>query len=173
MKKLLLFFVLFGFMMSCQAEVLTGGVKYSQDDARIELQNNKPSADFLLQASVLDENFDENISHLLKGETKLSDRTLAKFSDGSYGVNYYNDINHVWYYDREGVLINAEIKTSNTPPYSTYKYTPEGSLVTMTMRVSEDETFIFNPYGQLLGHWVGQNCYDENGSIVMTRQILK
>ena len=36
-----------------------------------------------------------------------------------------------------------------------------------------DETFIFSPFGELLGHWVGDNCYDENGNVVMTRQIMK
>ncbi len=173
MKKILFVLLILGITLSANAEMLTGGVKYSQEDARIELQNNKPSADFLFSASVVDEYFDENISHLLKGMTKLNDRTLAQFSDGSYGVNYYNDPKHVWYYDKGGTLINAEVRTSVTLPYSTYKYDPDGTLVNMSMRVSEDETFIFSPHGKLLGHWVGEKCYDENNNVVMTRQILK
>ncbi|MBR1460730.1 hypothetical protein IJ596_03745 [bacterium] len=173
MKKVLLILFLFCFASVSDAATLSGGIKYSQEDARLELQNNKPSADFLFRASAVDEYFDENISNILKGVTKLNDRTLAQFSDGSYGVNYYNDPKHVWYYDRGGTLINAEVRTSTVPPYSTYKYDPDGSLVNMSMRVSDEETFIFSPQGQLLGHWLGENCYDENNNVVMTRQILK
>ena len=43
----------------------------------------------------------------------------------------------------------------------------------MTLRVSENETFIFSPLGKLIGHWVSANCYDENGNIIMKRKILK
>ena len=173
MKNFLVILILFSFMLPSGAEMLTGGIKYSAEDARIELQNNKPSADFLFIASIEDEYYDENLSYLLKGDTKLKDRTIAKFSDGSYGVNYNNDPEHVWYYDRGGVLINAEVRTSTTPPYRTYKYDPDGTLVNMTMRVSEDETYIFNPYGQLIAHWIGEKCYDESNNVVMTRKILE
>ena len=173
MKRILLVLVLLGFIMPSFSQTISGGIKYSQEDARIELQNNKPRVDFTFLASAEDENFDENLSYILKGVTKLSDRTLARFSDGSYGVNYNNDSEHVYYYDKGGTLINIEVRTGIVPPYRTYKYEPDGTLVNMTMRVSEEETFIFNPRGKLLGHWVGKNCYDENGTIVMTRQILK
>ena len=171
MKKLIIIFLIFGVFVPSNAVMLTGGIKYTQEDARIELQNNKPSASFILNADIIDPNYNQNYNYILKGLTKLSDRTLAKFSDGSYGVNYKKDILHVYYYDKDGTLISAEIKTSVEFPYRTYKYNPDGELVTMTMRVSENETFIFNPHGKLLGHWIGKNCYDENGKILMTRQI--
>ena len=80
---------------------------------------------------------------------------------------------HVWYYNKGGELINAEVKTGTKYPYKTYKYSPEGELVNMTLRVSLNETFIFSPIGKLIGHWVGQNCYDESGRIIMTRKVLK
>ena len=161
--------------LSVNAQVLTGGVNYSVSDARIELQNTRPPAiDFLqVQENFNDKNRNENYSKLLKGETKLNDRTLGLFSDGTYAVCYNNDAFHVWYYDKDGTLINTEQKTSLDYPYKTYKYTPDGELVNMTLRTSENETFIFSPLGQLLGHWVGQNCYDESGKVIMTRKILK
>lgn len=173
MKKILTLFFIIELLSCANATTLTGGIKYTQEDARLELQNNRPSANFVLNAEGVDSDYDKNINSILKGITKLNDRTLAKFSDGSYGVNYYKDPSHVYYYDKDGTLINAEIKTSLEYPYRTYKYAPDGELVTMTMRVSEQETFIFNPHGKLLGHWIGKNCYDENGSILMTRQIMK
>ena len=175
MKKLFLIITNLCVQLSANAQVLTGGVNYSVSDARIELQNTRPPAiDFLLvQDNFNDRNHKENYSKLLKGETKLSDRTLGLFSDGTYAVCYKDDVLHVWYYDKDGTLINTEQKTSLNFPYKTYKYSPDGELVNMTLRVSESETFIFSPIGKLLGHWIGQNCYDETGKIIMTRKILK
>ena len=174
MKKFIVLLVLL-ISVPVQGEMLTGGVKYTVEDAKIELQNNRPSeVDYLLrQNNFADKNYKENYSALLKGITKLNDRTLGLFSDGSYAVNYKNDSSHVWYYDKDGFLINTEMRTSTRYPYRSYKYTPDGELVNMSLRVSEKETFIFSPFGGLLGHWVGDNCYDENGNVVMTRKIMK
>lgn len=174
MKKIALL-ILVLIMLPAYGEVLTGGVKYSVQDAKIELQNNRPAAIdyFLTQNNFIDKNHKENYSALLKGSTKLNDRILAIFSDGSYAVNYTNDLKHVWYYDKDGSLINAEERTSLEYPYGSYKYSPDGELINMSMRVSKEETFIFSPLGELLGHWIGENCYDENGNIVMTRKIMK
>lgn len=110
---------------------------------------------------------------MLKGSTELSDRTLAYFSDGSYGVNYNDDKIHVWYYKNDGTLMYAEEKTALDYPYKTYKYTPNGDLVNMSLRTSEEETFIFNKSGKLIAHWIGKNCFDEQNNIIMTRKILK
>lgn len=174
MKRFIILLLLL-ISVSAQAEMLTGGVKYSVEDAKLELQNNRPNqADYLLtQNNFVDINHKENYSALLKGLTKLNDRTLGLFSDGSYAINYKNDLKHVWYYDKDGLLINTEERTSIEYPYRSYKFSTDGELVNMTLRVSENESFIFSPFGELLGHWVGQNCYDENGNIIMTRKIIK
>lgn len=174
MKKFVLLFILL-FALPAWPEVLTGGIKYTIEDARIELSQNRPqSVDyFITQNNFIDNKHKENYSSLLKGVTNLKDRTLGIFSDGSYAINYKNDINHVWYYDKDGFLINAEERTSVEYPYRSYKFTPDGELVNMSLRVSEKETFIFSPFGELLGHWIGENCYDENGNIVMRRKIVK
>ena len=168
MKKLFLLLMV-SIILPAGAQVLTGEVKYSVEDAKIELQNNRPAAaDYLLTQN----NF-ENYSALLKGQTNLNDRILALFSDGSYAVNYKSNLKHVFYYDKDGSFINFEIRTSLEFPYSSYKYSPDGELVNMSLRVSKDETFIFSPFGELLAHWVREKCYDENGNIVMTRTIMK
>lgn len=171
MKKIFIVLVII-FGLPVFGTTLTGGVKYNVEDARIELQNNKPSSSFLLTAENFDPDYERNKSYLLKGETKLKDRVIGRFSDGTYGVNYYNDPKHVWYYDKDGYLINAEVKTSLNYPYSAYKYDVDGQLVNMSLRVSEKESYIFSPLGQLLGHWIDKKCYDENGNIVMTREVM-
>lgn len=176
MKKfILLLITITTVILPSNPEVLTGKVKYNVEDAKIELQNNRPNAiDYMLtQNNFVDKDHNANYFALLKGKTNLNDRILALFSDGSYAVNYKNDLKHVWYYDKDGTLINIEVRTSLEFPYGSYKYGPDGEFVNMSLKVSKDETFIFSPLGELLGHWIGNNCYDENGNIVMTRQIMK
>lgn len=173
MKKLIYILAIIFTCIPVHGAMISGGVEYTATDARLELQNNRPScADFILYGNnYIDTKRDENISVLLKGITKLKDRTLAQFSDNSYGIIYNNDPMHVWYYSNDGTLIYAEEKASLKYPYRTYKYTPDGELVNMTMRVSENETFIFDTLGKLLGHWVDNKCYDESGAVVMERKI--
>ena len=174
MKKFILFLMVFMMLPAC-AEVLTGGVKYTINDAKTELQHNRPSVtDFIVtRNNFVDKDRNANYFALLKGKTNLNDRILALFSDGTYAVNYKNDLKHVWYYDKDGMLINVEFRSSLEFPYGSYKYSPDGELVNMSLRVSKDETFIFSSFGEFLAHWIGDNCYDENGNIVMTRKIMK
>ena len=174
MKKFIIFLTAL-IILPVNAETLTGGIKYTVDDAKIELQNNRPSAsDYIVtKNNFVDKDRNANYFALLKGKTDFKDRILAMFSDGSYAVNYKNDLQHVWYYAKDGTLINVEFRTSLEYPYGSYKYSPDGELVNMSLRVSKDETYIFSPFGELLGHWVGDKCYDENGKVVMTREIIK
>ena len=101
------------------------------------------------------------------------DRKLAKFSDGSYGIQYYNDTMFSWYYSQNGKLINFTQKDSESYPHRVTKFKPDGSVANTGYRVSEKESFIFTPDGKLLAHWLGNNCYDENNNVIMKRQIIK
>lgn len=161
--------------MPVSAKIITGGVEVSVEQAREEIfSNSTPNLDFeLIKAKFFDNNRTENIITLLKGVTELKDRTLAKFSDGSYGVIYKDNPTDVFYYSSDGVLIYYDKKSSLSFPYKTYKYTPLGKLVNTSLRVSEEESFIFENSGKLLAHWVGNNCYDENNNVIMTREIFK
>lgn len=171
---LILVLILF-FAVPVSAKIITGGVEVSVEQAREEIfSDSTPNLDFgLIKSNFFDNNRVENLTTLLKGVTELKDRTLAKFSDGSYGVIYKDDPTNVFYYSFDGVLIYYDKKSSLDFPYKTYKYTPLGKLVNTSLRVSEDESFIFEKSGKLLAHWVGRNCYDENNNVIMTREFLK
>lgn len=176
MKKVLVFFIMLSFsFLQAGAQVITGEVKYTVSEARDELMNTTPVKfdKNLIRADIIDKNNSENISFLLKGITDLKDRTLAYFSDGSYGVLYKDNPYSVLYYNSEGVLTHKEIKDSLEYPYKTYKYNTFGKPVNMSLRVSEKESFIFDKDGKLIAHWLGANCYDEAGNVIMTRKILK
>ena len=93
------------------------------------------------------------------------------FSDGSYAVNYNNDPLKVFYYSKERILTHIEKRSSVEYPYNAYKYDISGNLINVSMRISEEETFIYKPKGQLIAHWIGKNCFDSRGNLIMTREI--
>ena len=175
MKKIIILLLLLLFPSAVMSEMITGGVEYTTSEAQdIILQDKpKPVNVGVLRNKYLDCNRDENIQNMLKGFTDLKDRTLAYFSDGSYGVVYKDNPLNVLYYGKNGILTHTEERTSLVYPYKSYKYDTMGNLVNMTFRVSEFETFIFNNSGNLIAHWKGENCYNPDGKIIMTRRIMK
>ncbi len=175
MKKFLLTILLIIALPCCAETFLTGGVNYNVDTARQELQNSpiEKLSQELVSQNLSDKNFDENIGYALQGNVSLQDRTLAFFSDSTYAVLYNEDKFHVWYYDKSGKLIYMEVRDGLNYPYKSYKYSIDGSLVNMGLRVSKEETFIYNPQGKLIAHWLGTNAYDEAGNIIMTRKYIR
>ena len=173
MKKLLVIWVLLICTagISCADEVLTGGVEYTTDIAREELLQKTPlKPDGLsVLTNIADENYKENKTLLLKGHAEIKDRVLAQFSDSSYAVMYYDNPLYVWYYSPEGVLTHIEVKDGTNYPYKSYKYDTEGNLVNMGLRVSKEETFIFDKSGKLIAHWLKDKGYDETGKVIMKR----
>lgn len=176
MKQFILTVLLFLFIsLPVQTKVITGGVEMTVQEAREELLSDKivlPDDENILN-NFQDKNFQNNQSMLLKGVTALKDRKLARFSDGSYAVMYYDNPKNTYYYSSEGVLIYNEVKTGTEYPYKAYKYSPEGKLINMSLKLSKNETFIFNKSGKLLAHWLGENCYDEEDNVIMTRKIYE
>lgn len=159
--------------MPVSAQIITGGVEVSVQGARESLQDKYiPFDSELVRKNYTDSSGIENLTNLLKGYTDLKDRTLAYFSDGSYAVNYKDDILHVFYYSPNGTLTHVENRSSVNYPYKSYKYDTAGKLINKSLRVSKNETFIFDCNDKLLAHWLGENCYDEDGNIIMKRRIV-
>ena len=175
MKKIYIFLLFIFTLTTANAKIITGEVSYTLNSARNEVmsQTPKPVSSEVLRANIYDTNNRENKTTLLQGKTEVKDRILAYFSDGSYGVMHKNNPTYVFYYNDGGILTHTEVKDSLKYPYKTYKYNTTGKLINMTLRVSENETFIFKPTGELIAHWINDKCYDENNNIIMTRNILK
>lgn len=162
-------------LLPSQSKMITGEVQYSVNNARNEVLNQAPPVfnRDTIKAYIYDKNNAENKTALLRGITDLKDRTLAQFSDGSYGVVYKQNPTDVFYYSPDGILTHNEKRESPNYPYKSYKYSTTGKLVNMSLRLSEGETFIFEPDGKLIAHWLGEYCYDDKNSIIMKRKILK
>lgn len=173
MKHLIVIFMLIALNLSASAKIITGGVEISVQEAQSQVIETIPTSfDFnVIRNNFVDSNRVENLTKLLQGYTEEKDRTLGYFSDGSYAVNYKNNPKQVFYYNNHGILTHTEIRTGLNYPYKTYKYSTNGELVNMGLRISEDETFIFDKNGNMLAHWLSNNCFDENQNIIMTRTI--
>ena len=174
MKRFILIFFVLIFSISVNAQIITGEVEYNADLAKDETFS-KPIEKIRfdkIYSRFFDTNNIENLNYLFKGITELKDRKLAKFSDGSYGIQYYDDPMFSWYYSENGKLINFTQKDSLNYPHRITKYKPDGSISNTGYRVSGKESFIFTPDGKLLAHWLGNNCYDENNNIIMTRKVM-
>lgn len=173
-KNLLLLCLFFTVNMAFADMVLQGVAEYNVQSAREEVQKSVQCKINPRQfaPNLVDLNYAENITALLKGQVELKDRTLALFSVGTYGVVYRNDPLHAYYYSSSGVLEFVDIRTGKDYPYKSYQYDMGGNLVNMGLRLSKGETYIYDAKGKLIAHWVGSNGYDENGRIIMTRKIM-
>lgn len=172
MKKIILILLIIMLHFPAFAEVLQGGVSYDVNSAREELLrfSDKKIDKTLVQSFYRDYYYDENQTYKLSANKNPANRVLAFFSDTTYGVMYNAIPLYVWYYSKDGTLIYMEKKDSTEYPYKTYKYTPSGLLMNMSLRVSKEEAFVFTPAGKLIAHWIGQNAYDEENNVIMTRE---
>ena len=168
-------FLLMLLSLPSNAKIITGEVEYNAEAAREEVFSSPTSPLNIATYShrLIDTDNIENLNYLFQGITELKDRKIGKFSDGSYGVQYYDDPMYSWYYSSNGRLINFTKKDSESYPCKITKYKPDGSIANQGYRVSDRESFLFTPDGKLLAHWKGENCYNEYNNIIMTRKILK
>ena len=166
MKRFILIILFLFFCIPINAQIITGEVEYNTE--AIE----KLSYDDL-RNRFFDSNNIENLNYLFNGITELKDRKLAKFSDGSYAVLYYDNPFYSFYYSQNGKLISYTYKTSQNYPCNFKKFKPDGSLINTGHRVSEQESFIYSPAGKLLAHWLGNKCFDGSNNLIMTRQIME
>ena len=174
MQRLILVILLMFLSCTVNAKIITGEVEYNAEIAREETfakPIEKVSFDKIYNHFYDSDNI-ENLNYLFQGITELKDRKLAKFSDGSYGVQYYDDPMYSWYYSQNGKLISFIQKNSLDYPCKITKFKPDGSVANTGYRVSEKESFIFTPQGKLLAHWVGNLCYDEQNNVIMTRKVM-
>ena len=163
------------FSANVQAEIISGGISYDANSAREELLDgiSYTTDSTYINNAFYDKDYEQNSAYILKGITSLKDRKLAYFSDGSYAVLNYSDMKHVYYYASNGILMYIENRSGNSYPYKCYKYNTQKKLVNMSLRVSESETFIYNPAGELVAHWVKDKAYDKDGNVIMKRKYVE
>ena len=175
MKRFILFIFIFVYLLPVQSAIITGEIEYNAEAVREAVFSEQPqpiSFEFI-RSHLIDCNINENANAIKLGITELSDRRVAKFSDDTYGIIYYNDPLYSWVYSSNGRLVNFTQKESLDYPCKFTKYKPDGSVANKGYKVSENESFIFNNQGKLIAHWDGNLCFDNSGNIIMTRKFIK
>lgn len=174
LKKLFIIVVSVFLALPASALILQGNAEFNAEIARQETFNN---IDYALGPNAFrdywnDPNYESNYGALKNGANKVSDRQLSLFSDGSYGVRYLNDPYHNYYYDENGTLFKVDVlnKPYNVYPHRSVAYNRHGAFKNATFAVSKNEQYLYDSSKKLMGHWVDNACYDENGNVLMLRR---
>ena len=157
------------------SEILQGGVQevWTTDKARSEAFNGMPYSKNLSWAPAYDPYHQENIEAKAQYIQRIKNRNLTFFSKGGYAVYEDNSIN-TFYFNDYGQLQSVSYDATVDYPVKTYKYKyPEGKIFTVSIKVEKNHSYIFEPTGELLYHWINSNCYDKNNKLYMTRHYVR
>ena len=178
MKKLVKQFFILAIMLlislPTSALILQGNAEFNAEIAREETFNNIV---YTLDPEEFKEHWSDpnhviNYNTLKNGQNRIANRELSLFSDGTYGVRYLSDPYHNYYYDPEGVLFKIDVlnKPFNVYPHRSIAYNRYGSFKNATFVISKTEQYLYDVNKKLLGHWVGNACYDSKGNVLMLRK---
>ena len=174
MKKAVLFLIMFFAICigPSYSHTLKGEVTYTVERARKEAFTN---VEYSLPQSIIDKNikdpnFKENIKAIKLGATELKDRYITAFSSGDYAIIYKNNLYYEYYYLQNGQLESIGKRNSLVFPVIAYRYNSTNDLISVSLDVGYNNTYIFDANGKLDSHWIGDKCYDSKGKLVLTRQ---
>lgn len=158
MKKLILLIICLMFVPACLAVTLDGGIKFNTDSAREYVFQDIPQ--FRLNA---------NTPYYFKRGNNIE---KIIYSYDNYNnivgitVQYKNELNKAYIYNREKNLIYVDIYDKNTSlyPHRGYRYNMQGKLVLTSLSINKDEHFRFDYQGNLIAHSINGIIYDEKGN---------
>ncbi len=172
MKRLFISLIFIILSLPLFAFTLQGGITYTVNSARLESFNDvKYKIDVSKYSQFLnDSNFMENKKLLSRNKYKIKDRKLVEFSDGSYSITYKNNKNMSFFYNKSGSLTSIQFDLLKKDSVIRYAYDIKGNLESVILCAKNNEQFIFSLNKKLIAHWKGNNCYNEKGELVMTRE---
>ena len=170
-KYFLLIFFIMSICFNC-GYTIKGGVSYTVETVRTEAFSNVPLniniSDYASYFS--DPNYIANKKAMNKKKSYFRDRYLTVFSSGEYGVIYKNNKSISYYYDKNGKLESISFLINKSYPIKIVKYDKNGKLDSTALAVSSSESYVFDTNKKFISHWIGHNCYNENGELIITRE---
>lgn len=148
---------------------------WTLDEARSEAFKEVEQPLDIRQFPGFDPKFRQHREAMANQVERLGDSSITVFSNGMYGISY-DCAQANFFYMNSGQLIAVQYFDPppkpeenrcprDTYPYKTFKYLyPSAELLSVTVHVSDKESFSFKPTGELLSHWVQNNCYRSDGS---------
>ena len=159
-------------MSTADARTIKAGVTYTFADAKRDaFKGVSKKININKYGKVLKDPFYEENKMLLKlGKNEADNRYIIGFSIGGYAYAYKKAKTVAYYYTDEGDLENIGISSSPDYPKRTIKYDIKGILSDVAIELSDKEQFVFDADKKLIGHWIKNNCYNEKGELIMTRE---
>lgn len=173
------------FTMPVFSLTINGGISYSVEKARyVAFSNIKYKIDTSLYKNhLIDVNYEKNKDYIARGKFRTKKYILTLYSnnnyptnhkliidsDNAYSITYKSDKNVSFYYDNYGKLEAIGYIIGNSYPRKGLKYYRDGTLWATALIISPKEQFLFDMNKKLIGHWIGDNCYNEQGNLVSTR----
>ncbi|MEW5820953.1 MAG: hypothetical protein AB1782_12245, partial [Cyanobacteriota bacterium] len=157
MKKILLVIMLLIFSLPVYGQVLEGQVQetWTTNRARNAAFSNMLYQKDLRWAPPVDPYYNENMLAKAKNQRRIGNRTITFFSNGNYAIYEDNSVN-TFYFNNTGKLYAVEYDIGKKYPIKSFKYKyPSGDIFTVSIEVAYRETFIFDPTGDQLYHWIG------------------
>ena len=151
---------------------LQGGINYTVQSARVESFDNITSQINIAKYKKFfqDKNYNNNLILMNKGIRYYKDRYITSYSDGEYTICYKSNKKNSYHYNINGKLIGISINQGKGFPSKRITYDSNGNFDSVTLDVSRTEQFIFDKNKKLVAHWIGKNCYNEQGELIMTRE---
>lgn len=168
MKYLIFLIIFLGLYAPVHAEVLNGGVSYTVDEIRkIAFQDVSSKIDIneYKKYFVFEKNTEKKLGLL---NIFAPYRITTRFSNGSYAVRYKKDSERAYYYDSSGHLKKIDFMTKDKTKQVSYDN--KGNLDSVGLALPGNEQYIFDNKGKLYVHWIGKNCYNEKGELILTRE---
>lgn len=162
MKKIILTIFAIFISTGVFAVTIDGGVKYDAQSAREYVFSDIPQ--FKLDA---------NVPYFFKRGTNIEKMV---YSYDNYNnivgitVQYKNELNKAYIYDKNKNLIYIDIydKNTNLYPHRGYRYNMQGKLILTSLSINKDEHFRFDYQGNLIAHSKNNIIYDEKGNQIGT-----
>lgn len=118
----------------------------------------------------------KNYEEISNGKKSDDEKTYCGFFLKSglliaYGIQYKNNLNHIYYYDAMGNLRWLDTFSGNYPkfPYFSYQYDRSGNLVAAYYYISDIDQYVFSPEKKFVGRWYKEKMYNKNAKVIMTR----
>ena len=175
MRFLLMFFIYLIIILPVFSLTINGGISYSVNEARNIAFNN---LEYKIDTSIykkyfIDTNYLQNKNSIENGVFYTKKYKLTSYSDNSYSVSYKSNKKICFYYDAYGKLESIGYTIGgNKYPRKGIKYYKNGYLEEIYLIISAKEQFIFDKNKKLIAHWIENNCYNDQGELVMTRKKI-
>ena len=157
---------------------LKGKISYTPEEDRIEAFKDidlRINMDAYGQYLV-DKNYYDNMkilnqkSNKLKKYKKYKNRYITSYSDKGYSILYKNNPKISYHYDGYGKLEGITFDMGTGFPCKSVTYDQFGIFDSVALEISIEEQVIFDKNKKFVAHWKGNNCYNEKGELIMTRE---